>query len=429
MLLVGFTVFAAAFLAEASTGEPRFEAPPRLSAAELAPPELLRGEHFRVEDSVPTDGFLAWFTIASDFGTFEAAGPGMLEIRVHEVGALATLEKLEKQELAKDGLRDEIGETREALRRAANQPKETLTALPSGVGRFFKRVGRAGRTAVLEIDEARKQNAAEGGSGAAVAGDAAKAAGRATVDLFGYDDARRELARDLGVDPYTTNPVLSKRLDTVAISGFTGRLGVSIAKSFIPGSMVLSATQTASDWVWDTPPGELQVMIDEKLVALGVPKADVDHLLRHPAYTLSDLALLIASIDRLAGVGGMPEAIDWALGAESHVEGVFVRDSLRMLAAYHEMVAPLTGAVGVGPLAGRSAKGELVAMGPVDYLSWTEPVFEFAMRPEFSAERRSLWLEGQATPRARRELSGRGWTLHEEAFAEALGESKGDEIP
>lgn len=49
-----------------------FEAEPVLRAQDLVAPELLKGPHFKVDSQVPVKGFLARFTIRSDFGAFEA---------------------------------------------------------------------------------------------------------------------------------------------------------------------------------------------------------------------------------------------------------------------------------------------------------------------------------------------------------------------
>ena len=415
-----------AHLAVASA-EASFETPPVLRAADLAPAPLLQGPHFHVEDEVPTDGFLAAFTIHSDVGTFLARGPGMLAQRVHEVGALLQLDALAQGEVAKEGLKEEISDTGTALSRAARQPGETVKGLPAGVGRFFKRVGRAGKTTVQEFGDLRELRAAEAGSHTQVAVKTAKAAGRATADVFGYDDARRALARQLAIDPYTTNEVLYRRLDEVARAGFAGKLSVTIAKSFIPGSMVLSATTTASDWVWDTPPGELEVMIDHKLRELGAAQDEIDRLLRHPSYTLSYLAMLLAAMKDLEGISGLDQTASWVLTASSYEDARFIVNSFMMLAEFHREKTPIESVRATGPLVGQTLAGELVAMGPVDYLSWTEDAFVFARRTDLEAVRRSLWITGRASPRARAELANAGWLLHERVLARALEKTTSDQ--
>ena len=53
-----------------------YETPPVLQAGQVLPAEWLKGKRYRIEEAVPTDGFLMKFTIISDFGTFIARSPG-----------------------------------------------------------------------------------------------------------------------------------------------------------------------------------------------------------------------------------------------------------------------------------------------------------------------------------------------------------------
>jgi hypothetical protein len=52
------------------------------------------------------------------------------------------------------------------------------------------------------------------------AGQFATTAGQATRNVFGYEQERRELAKKLHVDLYTTNPVFAKQLDEFALTAF-----------------------------------------------------------------------------------------------------------------------------------------------------------------------------------------------------------------
>jgi hypothetical protein len=193
--------------------------------------------------------------------------------------------------------------------------------------------------------------------------------------------------------------------------------------------MVLSATTTASDWVWDTPPGELEVMIDRKLGELGVAQNEVDLLLRHPSYTLSYLAMLLAAMKDLGGVSGLDQTAGWTLTADSYQDARFIVNSFLMLAEFHQMKAPVESVRATSPLVGQTKTGELVAMGPLDYLSWTEDASAFARRMDLAATRRSLWLTGRASPRARKGLASAGWVLHEQVLAKALEEATTEPTP
>jgi hypothetical protein len=414
-----------------------YEPPPTLSARELVPAERLAGPGYAVDDAVPTDGFLTRWTIRSDHGVFEARGPGMLEVRLREVAAIRQLEAMSKSEVFVQGLKGSAAELGREVKQLATNPVETVKAVPEGVGRFFERVGRGAKTGVQKLSAARAEQEAAtpppSGPGARLPGapdpasgtrpdvnvgaETAKAAGRVTRDAFGYDDKRRELARQLRVDPYTTNPVLAQRLDEIAWAAFGGGLGVTALVSAVPASLVLGTATMLTDWVYDLPPGDLKVRNEKALLAMGVSREAVDHLLRHRWYTLTLQSGLVRGLERLAGVTGRPDVMPLALTVESEEQARFVVGSLAMLARYHETVGPLGRVEVRGTLVGRTRTGGVVVAAPVDHVAWTPQLHRFASRPDLGSRVRGLWLSGRLTPLARRKLAEAGWALHEQALA------------
>ena len=64
-----------------------------------------------------------------------------------------------------------------------------------------------------------------------------------TADVLGYEQERRALAKRLGVDPYTTNHVLSEKMNDLAWVAFSGRVGLNtVGAVVVPFSMAISAT-------------------------------------------------------------------------------------------------------------------------------------------------------------------------------------------
>jgi len=144
------------------------------------------------------------------------------------------------------------------------EPVATVKGIGAGIGRFFQRTYRTTKTGVQKLgdkafeQESEKQASAKPGSklpGAvleengsssetnlAVAG--LKMTGNIVVNVLGYSEQRRQLAKQLRVDPYTTNKVLAEKLDEVAWAAFAGGLGVRALKMTVPASMALSVTTT-----------------------------------------------------------------------------------------------------------------------------------------------------------------------------------------
>jgi hypothetical protein len=82
---------------EVRRAEAVYEELPELDASEILKPELLKGPHFAVRDSVPTAAGMNQFTIDSDFGVFEADGNEMFLQRLKEIDAIARLARFRVQ--------------------------------------------------------------------------------------------------------------------------------------------------------------------------------------------------------------------------------------------------------------------------------------------------------------------------------------------
>jgi hypothetical protein len=387
-----------------------FEKPPTLPAQVLAPASLLSGSGFHVNNEVPTDGLLAHYTIQSDVGVFQANSTEMLKIRIAEIPAIQELTKTGKTKVFAQSLATNAARPVAAAGQMVMHPVETMKGLPSGVGRFFGRVGLAGQRLKEAATEPEEASAGE------KAGEFAKRTGKTTRDIFGYEQERRELAKKLHVDPYTTNPVLSKQLDDFALTAFRAHVGVTTTMSvFIPGSMAITATRVVSQWVWDTPRADLIVQDEKALEELKVPEARIRTFMRNPVFPLSVQTAFIENLKRFAGVPGCVEAVELASSAESEAQARFLTDAVGMLARYHETQTPITRLMVRRAIIGQDRNGAIVVQAPVDYVSWTQDMSYFANRPDFQGHRKVVSLTGQFSPLARKNFQTLGWVTNEKA--------------
>jgi len=400
VLIMGATVMTA-------RGQSGFETEPVLKAKDLVAPELLKGPHFTVDDRVPVKGFLAYFTIRSDYGTFEAHGIHMFQIRVKEVYALAQLDDMSKtKEFAEAAGRAIARPVTSTVHMLVN-PVETMEGFPGGVTRLWDRI-KLGSEKVAEAATA------PGASGGQKVADVSERVGGITVTALGYEKERRDLAKGLGVDPYTTNPILSKKLSDMAWVAFSGRFGIQAAMSvLVPYSMAMSAVTITNTTVYDTPQGDL-INRDQAIFAeTGASEAQVQALMNNKQYSLSVLTALAQGLQRLQGVNGLASIVDFAAAAKTQDETRFVAGSVNILARYHESVAPIAVTTAPGPIIGRTTNGTLVIPAAVDYVAWTERTGRMAQRDDFKAPDRTTWLSGQMSTRARKEFTARGWEVDE----------------
>jgi hypothetical protein len=398
VVLVATLILGAAF-GTAAWAQTAFEPPAVFSAATLAAPNLLTGPGFTVDSQVPVETFLYRFTIRADVGLFEAHGLAVLPIRIQEVKGLQKLQETSNtaefaQAVAQAGARPIMSAVN-----MLTHPVDTITGLPGGIERMFGRFG-AGLESIGSAASNPDQSAIE-------------QTGQSMAVVLGYEAERRKLAKELGVDPYTSNAVLRKKLNDVAWVRFAGRLGVNLAISAIPGSIIISSTSWVNTAVYDTPAGDLMVMNEKKLQAMGVPDATVKAFTANQWLTLSLKTALVEALSRLAGVEGREDVIAFATRAASEDEARFVVTSTELLARYHQGGNPIAQVTAPGPIVGRTATGGVVVPASLDYVAWIRPMAIFAKRPDLQGNPRIALLAGKLSPVAKQQFGAAGWTVQE----------------
>lgn len=391
-----------------------YEAQPVLRAAELMPAALLRGPKFTVDPKVPTTSFLAHFTLRSEYGQLEVHGRDRLALRVAEVGALEQLAGMRKSEEFLEAAGNAAARPVRAVVDIPSSPVVTAKAAPAAVGRFFDRIelgATSGAAGATSPDKTTEQKAEE----------TTKRVGSIGVDVLGYEQERRALAKRLNVDPYTTNPVLSEKLTDTAWVTFSGRLGVSaLTAVIVPFSSVLTLTSATRDLVWDTPPGDLVVANQRRFAATGASEEQVRALMGNRWYSLTILTHLALGLEGLGSVPGREQIVAFAGRAQTEDVARLTVGAVVMLHSHHTKGQPLTQLLAPGPIAGRGRDGRLVVPVPLDYVAWTERVGRFAKRKDFEGKARIAWIPGAFSPRARKELAAAGWTLREGGASAAV---------
>jgi hypothetical protein len=384
-----------------------YEQPPTLRASELLPPDMRAGPLFQVDDQVPTDGLTGHYTLRSQWGPFVAAGRELLRIRIAELPAIQQLEKVSGSQVFLDGVSRAAAKPVEAAANMVANPVQTLTNLPAGMSRFFDRVALGAQQITQAATDSSKDDSQRAEA-------AVSRIGSATITALGFEQTRRQLAKSLKVDPYTTNPVLAEKLTDVAWVSFSGRLAVNTLVSvFVPASIAVSATSITSDLVYDTPTADLVVMNKQKMLAMGATEAQAQALLDNPWYSLSVLTSLVTELERLSGVAGQPEVIALAATARNEEEARFLSASVRLLARSNAGGTPISQVAGRGTVIGIAPNGAVVVPAPVEYVSWTERIGGFAQRQDLRAGKRSIRLTGKMSKMAQKGFTGLDWTVRE----------------
>jgi len=391
-----------------SQGAGGFEPDPVFQASQLVQPQLLKGENFTLDPKVPVRGFMEVFTIHSAFGDILVAGRDLLPVRVGEIPAIAELSNTTKSGAFLKAAGQATAKPVMAAANMVTHPVDTAKGMPAAVGRFFDRV-ELGAKKIADSGEGPPPK-----EGVDFAAEAGKRVGMSVINVLGYEQERRKLAKQLSVDPYTTNPLLAAKLDDVAWVAFSGRFAVNTTMSVLmPFSMAVSATSIANDMVWDTPPADLINLNGKKLLAMGASETQVRMLLRNQFYSLTVLTAFVTALEQLGGVSGRNTVISFAAGASSETQARLISGATQLLVRYHKGAEPLKQVTGSGPIVARTGSGALLIAAPVDYVTWNQRLSTFRNRADLKAPTRIAWITGRFSPRAAKEMQAAGWKLRE----------------
>lgn len=394
-----------------------YEGARTFQASEVLRPDQIKGPHFQVAAAVPTGGYFHEFSITTDYGPLEAEGMSLLITRLNEVRALGELDKVSKSEVFLKAAGTSVVNVGKGVVSAVEDPGATVKGIGGGLKRFGTNLGRkAKRTGDKAVDAAKKdEDEKAGGEQKSTEQKAAEAAGGVASSVLGVSGASRRWAQKVGVDPYTTNPVLKKALGDV---GKVDAAGGIAAKIVVPIPMLVSTTSSVGNLVWGKDPEELLKYNEQRLKELGASGDTIKQLYLSKGFTLSLQTRLVAALDAVKAKGSADYA---ATAAEADIvrEAVFFAESAEMLQRFHAKSPVVSILPDSRALVAKARDGRAVVLLPVDWIRWTE-AFEKATaevqrraKEELGATKLELHVAGTATPTAKKELAARGVTLVE----------------
>jgi hypothetical protein len=365
-----------------------YETAPTFTPSQALPPELVQGPNHAIVGSVPVDGFLDRFQMQTKWGTFPVDGIELLRVRVREAAATAKLEEVN----AAGTLVSSAGRTAlkpvETAKDLVTAPAKTVGETFKGIGGWFNRVD-----ASMNATDPHREGT--------------------VASLTGGSTARRKLAYDLSVDPYTTFPPLDAELKRVASASAVGETGVNVGLAFVTGGagIAISAGGTAAtvrQVLRDKTAGELEKLGREQLAAMGIAPATIDAFYANPSLSPTDKAVVYASMMTLGGASGRDIFIARTAQARDYAEGFAFRRKAELTAAYQKKVAPVRGFVSVaGTPVMQTGAGNAVII-PMDYVFWSPQLESLVAATGKSG---TIWITGTASPLATQNLAARGWKI------------------
>lgn len=392
-----------------------YEMAPQLSGRDLVPASLLAGPLHTVAEPIVMDGFLGRFEIDSSFGKFRVAGANMLATRVRELEAIKALGDVDRSAAFQDALMRSAQVPVQFVGNAFTDPNATVESMAAGVGTVLGRVRRLATTGAHAVGDAASDTMSpqRRADVASQPGDEPLPPSF-TGDPFGFNKARREWAKELGVDPYTTNPVLRALLDEVARATFAGNFAVNTTLGLVVAPLQYAASfdTVVRDSIWNTPVVDLVAQNERKLRAMGIAGRPVRDFFRNRWFTPSLQTALVVALEKLDGVSGRESVIEAAIATQGEARARSLIGAVLLLAEHHRAETPLTKVRASGVVViGATSSRDLVVAADLDYLWWNADAAAFARRADLKAKRRTLLLAGAASAQANRELEREHWEV------------------
>ncbi len=383
----------------------RYDRVTQARASEILPPELLAGPHHKVHEDVGIRGPQYFFVVDSDFGQYQAQGQPRLRRLVREINAIAALKEVTKTKSFKDSFSESALEPVVAFKDLVLHPADTISGVPKGLWTFAA-------TSKQSLTGSRSQYE-----------------DRYLEALITVSKYKRRYAAELGIDVYTSTPEVQIELNRLGWAAAIANWTPTVL--LLPASGTAKVLYTVFDWtktlnrlITETSPDILRYQNKKKLEAMGISSQLRDGFLDHNFYSPRNQTVITEYLASMQEADGKARLIEQALKANSEIDAFTYQQIVEVLAGYNRSVSPIIELrVHKGIPVGYAKNGSLVMGFPVDLGRWTaftEHLFvDFGKNRPGSEEikKPELWILGELTPQARRQLANLGIAVTEHADA------------
>ncbi len=288
------------------------------------------GDLYSIDSDVTAVAYTYFYHVNTNHGRFLIGSSVNLAKFVHELQVIDQIEKTHKGEEILRGLGAGVKDIGTGIGNAVIHPGISLKNL----GQRFRQAGRTIERTV---------------TGEGAVGEDAGGQDRALLGRGPAGGARRQIAYELGVDVYTTNPILKEALNALAraraggyFTTWAAPYHLSALSSFNP----ITGDDKAETLIRDLDPSELRRRVGMDLEqVLGMSRSDTGlplyRLLTNPNYSPRDIAYLAGVFETLSGAGNLTGVLEELADAQSPDEADFLTLDLRIYALLHRNVQPI----------------------------------------------------------------------------------------
>lgn len=393
-------------------GNGGLESPPLYQAQDILPAALLESPYHQVQPKVPSEGYFYHFTMDSDFGTYELESLALLKKRVNEIITISQAIASQKDKGDSEffnALGDTLKGTATTLVGAVTNPIGTVEKIGKGIGGTFKSIA----TGIKNIDRPSSKYEDPG------------------ITNFAIGKEKRQLAADLGLDVYSSNPVVQQFLNKVAEGRAAGKLVGGLALSAVPGAagIVVSAgslTASMQSALRDKGPNDLYEYNTNKLKDMGIDRKLIKRFMNNTSLSPRTQTVITGYLEEMEGVEDRGEFIDSLTDINGEEGALFYEQTAELLADYLRnagrparllALSSLPVALIPGKSPGKySPNKRLVAIIPIDVAYAGGEAITIldglsTMARETGASTVELIIPGKVTRKAKAQLNKRGFVL------------------
>jgi hypothetical protein len=329
----------------------------------------------------------------------------MVASRLQEVRALAAMQEMSATKEFATAAAKALASPFVATWNLVTNPVDTIVGVPKGAWENVRRTSDLARGQRGELEDS------------------------AFKEFIGFETKKRQIAGELGVDPYSSNKALQKELNRFAWAAYAGGLPsmfVPFAKPPPAGdgeSADSSAEQRLREILRRYSPEDLDRLNRIELAVMGVPKPLCDEFIHHPWYSPRHETALVASLSALDLAEDRRAFIEVAITAASEDDARFYQHTAELMRRYNDNVGRIDKIVAVdGTLTAHAADGTLVVPFPADQAVWSRSTaaltksFTEALPDDIEVRRTELLLSGTLSPKARAKIEDLGVEVVDRAF-------------
>lgn len=405
------------WIPDAAAFEPDYES---LHVTTRVPARLIEGRDYRIASEVVNRGLMNHYRIETSFGPMRAHSDLQLAQRLKEIEGLRRLTAMNEGVVVAESVGRTIWQTTKSMVRVATNPRATAQGLNQGVQRLLRRSGRRLQNAYRDVRDRITGKNTGARQEDELSDKALEAGTRFARNRLGVSRAYRDLAREVGVDPYTDNVMLVNELDQLARHTAGASLGTRIVMPRIPG--IIGAVDEASKLVWNKDRLDLLLHNEDALERLSVPDAVIRAFIDNESYSPTQQTAMVTAATPMKGTRNLWRLFEHAAEAGGPSEAEFYASMAALLSVYHRNRSALVNIQSTGsflPVA-FTRDHRVVAVFPVDRFRWTREVATVAAALNASSaggiRHRELWVTGRISTAAGSALSRHGWIPFNHAY-------------